>query len=85
MATEPDYGRWEGALNIFDGRRFRTWRGVLPDQTVQSLCPDPHGVFLGGSIVNGYGTTPTTPVPSSDTSTTAPSGWPGLWSPPTAA
>ncbi|SCG77059.1 PQQ-binding-like beta-propeller repeat protein [Micromonospora coxensis] len=60
MATEPDYGRWEGALNIFDGQRFRSWRGILPDQTVQSLCPDPHGVFLGGSIINGYGTTPTT-------------------------
>lgn len=60
MATEPDYGRWEGALTIFDGQSSRSWRGILPDQTVQSLCPDPHGVFLGGSIVNGYGTTPTT-------------------------
>lgn len=60
MSTEPDYGRWEGALNIWDGQRFRSWRGILPDQTVQSVCPDPHGVFLGGSIVNGYGTTPTT-------------------------
>ncbi|MEV0726324.1 hypothetical protein AB0I37_26520 [Micromonospora purpureochromogenes] len=60
MSTEPDYGRWEGALNVFDGRRLRTWRGILPDQTVQALCPDPHGVFLGGSIRNGYGTTPTT-------------------------
>ncbi|MFI7215339.1 hypothetical protein [Micromonospora maritima] len=60
MATEPDYGRWEGALTVFDGRESRTWRGILPDQTVQSLCPDPHGVFLGGSIINGYGTTPTT-------------------------
>ncbi|MFG3697637.1 hypothetical protein ACGF5C_06900 [Micromonospora sp. NPDC047620] len=60
MSTEPDYGRWEGALNIYDGQRIRSWRGILPDQTVQSLCPDPHGVFLGGSIRNGYGTTPTT-------------------------
>ncbi|PZG00834.1 hypothetical protein C1I99_08760 [Micromonospora deserti] len=60
MSTEPDYGRWEGALNIWDGQRFRSWRGILPDQTVQSLCPDPHGVFLGGSTINGYGTTPTT-------------------------
>ncbi|MEU4645220.1 hypothetical protein [Micromonospora sp. NPDC023814] len=60
MSTEPDYGRWEGALNIYDGQRIRSWRGILPDQTVQSLCPDPHGVFLGGSIRNGYGTIPTT-------------------------
>ncbi|MGS2618978.1 hypothetical protein ACVCAH_31285 [Micromonospora sp. LZ34] len=60
MSSEPDYGRWEGALNIWDGQRFRSWRGILPDQTVQSICPDPHGVFLGGSIINGYGTTPTT-------------------------
>ncbi|MGV9763655.1 hypothetical protein [Micromonospora tulbaghiae] len=60
MATEPDYGRWEGAFTVFDGPRSRSWRGILPDQTVQSLCPDPHGVFLGGSIINGYGTTPTT-------------------------
>ncbi|PGH42965.1 hypothetical protein COO58_19440 [Micromonospora sp. WMMA1996] len=60
MSTEPDYGRWEGALTVFDGRRSHTWRGILPDQTVQSLCPDPHGVFLGGSVINGYGTTPST-------------------------
>ena len=60
MSTEPDYGRWEGALNIYDGQRFHTYRGVLPDQTVQALCPDPHGVFLGGNIHNGFGTVPTT-------------------------
>lgn len=60
MSTEPDYGRWEGALNIYDGRRFRSYRGVLPDQTVQSVWPQTRGVYLGGSINNGFGTTPTT-------------------------
>lgn len=60
MTTEPDYGKWEGALCIWDGQELRTYRGVLPDQTVQCACADPHGVFLGGFIRNGYGTTPVT-------------------------
>ncbi|MGH3655697.1 MAG: hypothetical protein ACRDUA_03465, partial [Micromonosporaceae bacterium] len=60
MTTEPDYGKWEGALSIYDGQQLRTYRGVLPDQTVQSVCPEPHGAFLGGYIRNGYGTEPVT-------------------------
>lgn len=61
MGTEPDYGKWEGAFSwvgLADAR-VTTHRGILPDQSVAAVCPSPGGVWLGGSVRNGYGTTPT--------------------------
>ncbi|MFW6599286.1 hypothetical protein ACQBAU_12375 [Propionibacteriaceae bacterium Y2011] len=61
IGTEPDYGRWEGAFSWMDltSKQVTTFRGILPDQSVSAVCPAPHGAWLGGSVRNGYGTTPT--------------------------
>lgn len=61
MGTEPDYGRWEGALSLYDleSDEIQTYRGIIPDQSIHAVCIAPGGVYLGGDIVNGFGTTPT--------------------------
>lgn len=61
MASEPDYGAWEGALSSFDPttRRITTRRGILKDQTVAAVTPGRGGAYVAGSVINGYGTTPT--------------------------
>ncbi|WP_298327864.1 hypothetical protein [Haloactinopolyspora sp.] len=61
MGTEPDYGRWEGALSLYhlDSGEIETFRGVIADQSIHAVQIAPRGVFLGGDIVNGFGTTPT--------------------------
>lgn len=61
MASEPDYGQWEGALATMDmgTHEVETFRGILKDQSISAVCAGPGGAFVGGSVVNGYGTTPT--------------------------
>lgn len=61
MASEPDYGQWEGALATMDmgTHEVETFRGILQDQSISAVCAGPSGAFVGGSVVNGYGTTPT--------------------------
>lgn len=61
MGTEPEYGGWEGALAWMDmtSHEIETFHGVLEDQSVSAVCPAPGGIFIGGTVVNGYGTTPT--------------------------
>jgi hypothetical protein len=61
MASEPDYGAWEGALSWLDIRTHEvtTRRGILQDQSVAAVTPGRHGAFVAGSVINGYGTTPT--------------------------
>lgn len=66
VATEPDYGRMEGALGILelpdapDGQpgELDVHRGVLPNQSVFAVAARGQTAILGGSIRNGLGTRP---------------------------
>lgn len=60
LGTEPDYGKWEGALSTLDPStgELRTWRGVIPDQSIHSIAVVPGGLYLGGDVINGFGTQP---------------------------
>lgn len=61
MGTEPDYGGWEGSLAWMDlaTQEVEVFRSVLTDQSVVAVCPGRDGAFIGGSVINGFGTTPT--------------------------
>ncbi|GAB3437036.1 outer membrane protein assembly factor BamB family protein [Flindersiella endophytica] len=58
VGTEPDYGQMNGALTIRElgSGEMRTYRGLIPDQTVRSVVSDGDVAYLGGATRNGLGT-----------------------------
>lgn len=63
VGTEPEYGRYGGALALYNVRTgaLDTYRNIIPNQSIRSVATRPGQVFLGSTIVNGYGTDPTEP------------------------
>ncbi|MEV6968662.1 hypothetical protein AB0M47_26455 [Hamadaea sp. NPDC051192] len=62
VGTEPEYGRYGGAVALYDPRTgaLDAYRDVLTDQSVRSVTVKHGTAYLGGSINNGFGTTPRT-------------------------
>ncbi|NUR70355.1 MAG: hypothetical protein HOU81_06015 [Hamadaea sp.] len=62
VGTEPEYGRYGGAVALFDPRTgaLDAYRDVIPDQSIRSVAVKHGTAYLGGSINNGLGTTPRT-------------------------
>lgn len=58
VGTEPDYGQMNGALTVreLDSGRMKTYRGLIPEQTVRSVVSDGDVAYLGGATRNGLGT-----------------------------
>ena len=63
IATEPDYGKYEGTLteqHLDTGDR-EVHRGVVPQQSVRSVATESGIAYLGGATRNSLGTTPVLP------------------------
>lgn len=60
MTTEPDYGKYSGTLTIYDprSRALDVYRGVVPDQSVQSVAAWSGTAYLGSHTRNSLGTEP---------------------------
>lgn len=60
VTTEADYGRFNGALVEYHlgTKLLEVHRGVVPDQSVQSVGVDQGVAFLGSNIRNSFGTEP---------------------------
>lgn len=60
MSTQPDYGRYNGTLTVFDlaSGDLAVHRGVVPDQSVASVVVSGDVAFLGSEIRNSLGTDP---------------------------
>jgi sugar lactone lactonase YvrE len=58
IGTEPDYGQMNGALTVRElgSGEMKTYRGLIPDQTVRSVVSDGDVAYLGGATRNGLGT-----------------------------
>ncbi|HEX7743833.1 MAG TPA: hypothetical protein VF462_01035, partial [Micromonosporaceae bacterium] len=60
VGTEPEYGRYGGAVSLYNVSTgaLDVYRNIITDQSVRSVATRPGEVYLGSTIVNGYGTTP---------------------------
>lgn len=63
MTTEPDYGKYEGSLAVHDlaSGVLDVYRGVVPDQSVQSVTARSGTAYLGSHTRNSLGTEPIVP------------------------
>lgn len=64
MATEADYGKYNGALALFDPRTqgLEVYRGVVPNQSLRSVTVLDRTAYLGSEIRNSLGTDPIVPT-----------------------
>ncbi|MFI7489917.1 hypothetical protein ACIBXA_16220 [Micromonospora echinaurantiaca] len=60
VGTEPEYGRYGGAVSFYDPRSgaLDVHRDVITDQSIRSVAVKHGTAFLGSSINAGLGTTP---------------------------
>ncbi|WP_089008180.1 hypothetical protein [Micromonospora viridifaciens] len=60
VGTEPDYGRYGGAVSFYDPRSgaLDVHRDVIPDQSIRSVAVKHGTAYLGSSVNGGFGTTP---------------------------
>jgi hypothetical protein len=60
VGTEPEYGRYGGAVAFYDPRTgaLDVHRNVIRDQSIRSVAVKHGTMYLGSSINNGLGTTP---------------------------
>ncbi|MCW3820606.1 hypothetical protein ONA91_39860 [Micromonospora sp. DR5-3] len=60
VGTEPDYGRYGGAVALYDPRSgaLDVHRDVIADQSIRAVAVKHGTAYLGSSVNNGLGTTP---------------------------
>ncbi|SDT04934.1 PQQ-binding-like beta-propeller repeat protein [Jiangella sp. DSM 45060] len=60
VGTEPDYGRYGGALAVYDtgSGELDVYRDIVEDQTISAVTAEGDTVYLGSDIKTGLGTTP---------------------------
>ncbi|MFG3708147.1 hypothetical protein ACGF7U_25915 [Micromonospora sp. NPDC047670] len=60
VGTEPDYGRYGGAVSLYDPRTgdLDVHRDVVADQSIRSVAVKHGTAYLGSSVNGGFGTTP---------------------------
>ncbi|SEE85583.1 PQQ-binding-like beta-propeller repeat protein [Jiangella alba] len=60
VGTEPDYGRYGGALASYDVAtgELAVYRDIVDEQTISAVTADGDTVYLGSDIKTGLGTSP---------------------------
>ncbi|WP_162605941.1 PQQ-binding-like beta-propeller repeat protein [Jiangella aurantiaca] len=60
VATEPDYGRYGGALAVYDtgAGELDVYRDIVKAQTISAVTADGDTVYIGSDIKSGLGTPP---------------------------
>ncbi|WP_157574243.1 PQQ-binding-like beta-propeller repeat protein [Jiangella muralis] len=60
VGTEPDYGRYGGALAVYDTANggLDVYRDIVEDQTISAVTAEGGTVYIGSDIKTGNGTTP---------------------------
>ncbi|WP_116948824.1 outer membrane protein assembly factor BamB family protein [Jiangella endophytica] len=60
VGTEPDYGRYGGALAVYDTASggLDVYRGIVEDQTISAVTAEGDTAYIGSDIKTGLGTSP---------------------------
>ncbi|SDU72779.1 outer membrane protein assembly factor BamB family protein [Jiangella alkaliphila] len=60
VGTEPDYGRYGGALAVYDTAtgELDVYRDIVEDQTISAVAAEGDTVYIGSDIKTGLGTSP---------------------------